>query len=77
MSRAGYFFILLLGGILFALIIAAPLFEFLDSGFIQAGSAFDGTPPPCRADRVGVALTLRGVPSVCRLTANGYEWVKR
>jgi hypothetical protein len=74
MSRTSYFVILLLGGILFAAIIAAPFFEVADNALINAGSAFDGDPPPCRPDRVGVTLTLKGIPSVCQATATGYQW---
>ena len=75
MSRAGYFFLLLLLGVLFGLAIMAPFFEVMDNTLINAGeAAFDGEPPPCRADRVGVTLTLKGVPNVCQATANGYQW---
>ena len=74
MSRASTFFLLLLGGILVALVIAAPFFEVADNALISAGTSFDGDPPPCRADRVGVVLTLKGRPSVCAQTGNGYEW---
>lgn len=74
MSRASTFFLLLLGGILVALVIAAPFFEVADNALIDAGASFDGEPPPCRADRVGVTLTLKGVLSVCQATPNGYEW---
>lgn len=74
MSRASTFFLLLLGGILVALVIAAPFFEVADNALIDAGASFDGEPPPCRPDRLGVVLTLKGTPSVCQATRNGYEW---
>ena len=74
MSRASTFFLLLLGGILVALVIAAPFFEVVDNALINAGASFDGEPPPCRPDRLGVVLTLKGTPSVCQATRNGYEW---
>lgn len=75
MSRAGYFVLLLVGGILFALVIMEPFFEVADNACISAGCAFDGDPPPCRPDRLGLVLTLKGRPSVCQATRNGYEWV--
>ena len=76
MSRAGYFFLLLLGGILFAVIFFGPLTEVADNTLIQNGvTGFDGEPPPCRPDRLGLVLTLKGKPSVCQATRNGYEWV--
>ena len=74
MSRASTFFLLLLGGILVALVIAAPFFEVADNALIDAGASFDGEPPPCRPDRLGVVLTLKSTPSVCQATRNGYEW---
>lgn len=74
MSRAGYFLLLLLGGILFALVIMEPFFEVADNACISAGCAFDGDPPPCRPDRLGLVLTLKGRPSVCQQTRNGYQW---
>jgi len=66
--------LILLGAVVFALVIGAPFFEVADNTLINAGASFDGDPPPCRADRVGVTLTLKGTPSVCQATANGYEW---
>lgn len=68
------FLTLLLLAVLFALLISPVVFEVGDNALIQAGSAFDGEPPVCRADRLGVVLTLRGVPSVCQQTPNGYHW---
>jgi hypothetical protein len=67
--------IILLGAIIVALIIGPAFFEVADTALIDAGSGFNGdSPPPCRADRVGVRLTLKGVPSVCQQTASGYAW---
>lgn len=74
MKSAGYFVVLLLGGILVALVIGAPFFEAADNALIGAGASFDGDPPPCRPDRLGVVLTLKGVASVCQQTVNGYQW---
>jgi hypothetical protein len=68
------FLLLMLLGVVAAVLMAAPFFEAADNMLIHAGASFDGDPPPCRADRVGVVLTLKGVPSVCQLTPNGYEW---
>jgi hypothetical protein len=75
MKSADYFVVLLLLGVVFALLISAPFFEAMDNTLINAGgAAFDGDPPPCRPDRLGVVLTLKGTPSVCQATRNGYEW---
>ena len=70
------FLVLLLLGILAALVIIEPFFEVADNTLLQNGvTGFDGEPPPCRADRVGLVLTLKGKPSVCQATRNGYQWV--
>jgi hypothetical protein len=74
MKSAGYFVVILLLAVLFALVISAPFFEAADNALVGAGASFDGDLPPCRADRVGVTLTLKGTPSVCQATATGYQW---
>ena len=69
------FLLLMFLGVVAAVLMAAPFFEAADNTLINAGASFDGDPPPCRTDRVGVMLTLKGVPSMCAQTRNGYEWI--
>lgn len=66
--------IILLGGLLIAALIGPTLFEVADTAVIDAGGGFNGDPPPCRPDRVGVTLTLKGAPYVCQETQAGYQW---
>lgn len=63
-----------IGVVIVALLALALLGPVADDTLVNAGASFDGVPPPCRADRVGIVLTLQGTRSVCLATSSGYEW---